>query len=102
MAERHQGGHVINMAGRPVEYIERHGTDDGHQQTAPGRSSSGDRSSGGEKSSSGRPSLPSYATVGQSMESMPRGELIVATIFAAFLIFITARGELAQYIRLLI
>jgi len=33
---------------------------------------------------------------------MPRGELIVMAIFAAFLIFITARGELAQYIRLLI
>lgn len=33
---------------------------------------------------------------------MPRGEIIVLTVFAAFLVFITARGELATYIRLLI
>jgi len=33
---------------------------------------------------------------------MPRGELIMLTIFAAYLVFITARGELPQYIRLLI
>lgn len=100
MAERHQGGHVINMAGHPVEYIERHGNDDEHQPPS-GQSSSGGGNRASKKTG-GRPSLPSYATVGQSVESMPRGELIVATIFAAFLIFITARGELAQYIRLLV
>jgi hypothetical protein len=33
---------------------------------------------------------------------LPRGELVVAAIFFAFLIFITARGELTQYIQLLI
>jgi hypothetical protein len=33
---------------------------------------------------------------------MPQGEVIMFAVFAAFLLFVTARGELATYIRLLV
>jgi len=33
---------------------------------------------------------------------MPQSERIVLCLFAAFLVFITARGELSEYIELLI
>jgi hypothetical protein len=33
---------------------------------------------------------------------MSQGELVATVMFAAFVLFVTARGELAEYIRLLI
>jgi hypothetical protein len=33
---------------------------------------------------------------------MPQSEFVVLSIVVAFLIFVTARGELSEYIRLLI
>jgi hypothetical protein len=36
------------------------------------------------------------------MNSLPQGEIIAMALLVAFLIFITARGELGTYIRLLV
>jgi hypothetical protein len=33
---------------------------------------------------------------------VPNSTIIVAALFAAFVLFVTARGELAEYIRLLV